>query len=187
MEFHGSGESEAPRAVGAERGFVLTQSPVQHLQGWMSSACWFLLCSWGQVLHLGFLWNSCSPLQLGALSTLPILALSRQQSLGSTRSSPSTPSSGSLSSQILSLSFSQAPLTRSTLPHPHLGCQAVGFACTEGPGSAWGWEPLSCPTLRESEPICWAVCVQLPVLALGLSVCPDASFLGFLLGAFCLS
>lgn len=47
MEFHGSGESEALRAVGAERGFVLTQSPVQHLQGWMSSACWFLLMGAG--------------------------------------------------------------------------------------------------------------------------------------------
>lgn len=113
----------------------------------------------GRWLHLEFL----LPTPSGALSTFPLFALSRQERLGSTKSSPrrSTPSSklicggeGCGQPQILSPSFSQPPPARSILLHPHLGCQDVWFACREGPGSGWGWEPLSCPTLCESDPIC---------------------------------
>lgn len=155
-------------AVGPEQGFVFTKgrhkSQVQDLRGLEEFS--LLVCALLMGAD-GFTWNSCCPLQLGVLNTFPSPPCSQQAGEVGKHQKLSKEKHPKLrftelihggegcgQPQILSPSFSQPPLTRSILPRPQLGCQAVWFARREGPSSGWGWEPLSCPTLCESDPIC---------------------------------
>lgn len=139
-----------------------TKATSRTCRGWSSSACWSLPCSWGQMALLEFL----LPTPAGAPQHISLPCSQQGGEVGKHQKLPKEKrpkllfteliraGKGCGQPQILSLSFSQPALTRSILLHPQLGCQAVWFAHREGPGSAWAWEPLSCPTLRESDPIC---------------------------------
>lgn len=140
--------------------------------GWRSSACWALPCSWGQVFTripaARPLWGSSAhfPSSLSALRRAWEAPKALQGEAPEALVHRARPWWGRL--WAASDSLPELFPTSSDQIHPAPSPPpAVWFACGEGPGSGWGWEPLSCPTLRESDPSARGVCLQLPVPAVG--------------------
>lgn len=156
----GRGEEKSPswalRAAGSEQGFVFIegrhQSHVQDLRGLEEFSLLVSALLMGQVASPGIpashsIWG---PQHISPPCSQRAGEVGKHQKL-STEKHPKLQftklicgGEGCRQPQILSLSFSQPPPTRSILLHPHLGCQDVWFACKEGPPF---WLRLGAPFL----------------------------------------